>query len=136
MRGGLAHHYPASDIGSFGEHVIAAIRDLQLAAPRFHRLIRLSAKAPVLVAETGCREPSAGENRSKAAWLQALFDEDRLTRLTNVNFFSSKKNTTGGSTRQSRFYKRHGATPCPVPLSGGVQHPQRAGPHLASKRAE
>ena len=33
----------------------------------------------------------AGENRSKAAWLQALFDEDRLTRLTNGNFFSSKK---------------------------------------------
>ena len=63
----------------------------QLAAPMYHRLIRLNIKGPVIVAETGCREPAAGENHSKAAWLQALFDENRLTRLTNINFFSSKK---------------------------------------------
>jgi endoglucanase len=63
----------------------------QLAAPMYNRLIRLKAKVPVVVAETGCREPTAAENRSKAAWLQELFDEDRLPRLTNINFFSSNK---------------------------------------------
>lgn len=63
----------------------------ELINPMYQRLVKLHTAAPVVVAEIGSREAKPTEPHSKSVWLQQLFTETRLPRLTHVNFFSVDK---------------------------------------------
>ncbi|MDP9407434.1 MAG: hypothetical protein M3P95_06100 [Actinomycetota bacterium] len=62
-----------------------------LIAPMYRRLTALHPRAPVALAEIGCREARHGEGQSKADWLRQLFTERGFSRVDSVLWFHSDK---------------------------------------------